>query len=303
MRQMVKNHINKCDKCARNKQTRHIKESMTITDTPDTSFQTISIGTVGPLKISNGYRYILTMQCELTKFVIAHPMETKDAKSIAQTLVEQLILKFGLFTKLKSDRGTEFTNELMKNICDLLKIDQIFSTPYHHESLGSLEKNHRKLGEYLLSFADDFEWDKWIPYYTFAYNSTPHVDNLYTPFELVFGKLPSLPSDLSSNETKHYNLEDYKNELQIRLRTALNKARKLIHILKTKRKTEYDKNINVSNFEVGDLVLVKLENRKKSQSPYKGPYIIKQRQGVNSVIEIKNNLKTFHNNLLKKFHV
>lgn len=65
MRKMVRDFINKCDKCLRNKQTKYIKEKMVITETPNTSFETIEIDTVGPLRISNGYRYILTLQCEL----------------------------------------------------------------------------------------------------------------------------------------------------------------------------------------------------------------------------------------------
>lgn len=72
------------------------------------------------------------MQCELTKYVIAHPIETKDARSIAKTLVEQFILKYGCFKILKSDRGTEFNNELLKEVCNLLNINQKFSAPPIH---------------------------------------------------------------------------------------------------------------------------------------------------------------------------
>ena len=78
---MVKKFVLYCDKCTKNKQTKHIKEPLTLTDTPNNSFEVISIDTVGPLRISNDYRYILTMQCELTKFVIAHPMATKGQRN------------------------------------------------------------------------------------------------------------------------------------------------------------------------------------------------------------------------------
>ena len=72
MRNMVRDYINKCDKCLRNKQTKNIKEEMMITATPNTSFEIIEIDTVGPLRLSNNYRYILAMQCELTKYVITY---------------------------------------------------------------------------------------------------------------------------------------------------------------------------------------------------------------------------------------
>ena len=179
------------------------------------------------------------MQCELTKYIIACPMETKEAKSIAKALVENVILIYGLFRILKSDRGTEFTNELMGEICKLLKIEQRFSTPYHHETLGTVERNHRVLNEYFLTFVEDDNWEQWIPYYTFAYNTAPHVDTGYSPFELIFGKLPSLPV-----YPKVYNFENYANELKTRLKYSLENARNMIEKIKNRRRLDSYKKIN-----------------------------------------------------------
>ena len=95
---------------------------MIISESPSTSFETIEIDTVVPLRISNGYRYIRRMQCELTKYVVAHPIETKSARGIAKTLVGQFILKYVCLKNLKSDRGTEFNNELLQ-VCNLLNIN------------------------------------------------------------------------------------------------------------------------------------------------------------------------------------
>lgn len=151
MSKMVKTYINNCELCALNKQVRNTKEELVITDTPSRSFEIISIDTVGPLKISNDFRYILTLQCELTKYVEAFPMENKEASTIAKTLVEKFILKYGTFKTLKSDKGTEFLNELMTQICKTLEIKHITSTPFHHETLGSIERNHRVLYVIILS--------------------------------------------------------------------------------------------------------------------------------------------------------
>lgn len=272
MYKTVKEYVRKCDLCQRNKQVRHTKEPLCVTDTPTQSCSTIVIDTVGPLRPSGNYRYILTMQCELTKYVIACPMYTKEAKSIAKALVENAILKYGLFKILKSDRGTEFTNELMKEICEMLKIEQKFSTPYHHETLGTIERNHRVLNEYFLSFVTDDNWEQWIPYYTFAYNITPHVDTNYSPFELIFGKIPSLPGDDVANHPQIYNLENYANEIKTRLRYSIQNARNIIEKVKQNRQLDSNKKTNSIEIEIGDLVLVKVENRRKNESPYIGPY-------------------------------
>lgn len=61
----------------------------------------------GRIKPSNNFRFMLIAQCELTKYIIAYPIIFKNASSIAEMLVEQVILKYGQFKMLKSDRGTE----------------------------------------------------------------------------------------------------------------------------------------------------------------------------------------------------
>lgn len=86
--------------------------------------------------------------------------------------------------------GTEYKNEIFDNVCKILSIDQKFATAYHPQSVGSLERNHRFLNEYLRHFISEErdDWDSWLPYYTFCYNTSPHTDHEFTPFELVFGK-------------------------------------------------------------------------------------------------------------------
>jgi len=85
MKTMVKKYINNCEQCNRVKIIKYVKEQYVETDTPDTAFETISIDLVGPLRPSFGYKYILTIQCELTKFVEAFPIETKEAYTVAKT--------------------------------------------------------------------------------------------------------------------------------------------------------------------------------------------------------------------------
>lgn len=139
-------------------------------------------------------------------------MENKEAVTIAKALVDNVILVYGSFKTIKSDLGTEFINQIFQNICKYLRINHITSTAFHHETLGSIERSHRVLNEYLLCFTDNnFEWYEWIKYFVFSYNITPNVDTGYTPFELIFGKLASIPSDITEPLLPIYNFEDYTN--------------------------------------------------------------------------------------------
>jgi len=68
-----------------------------------------------------------------------------------------------------------------------LKINKIQTTAYHPESNGALERSHRTLAEYLRHYVgeDQTDWDEWIPFAMFTYNTTPHTAIDYTLFELV----------------------------------------------------------------------------------------------------------------------
>lgn len=90
---------------------KHLKEHPIITDTLLTSFKTIKIDTTRLLRITNNSRCILMIQDVLTKYVDAHPIPSKVVKTIAETLVNQLITKYILFKLLKFDKGTLFKND------------------------------------------------------------------------------------------------------------------------------------------------------------------------------------------------
>ncbi|XP_020297641.1 uncharacterized protein LOC109862121 [Pseudomyrmex gracilis] len=63
------------------------------------------------------------------------------------------------------------------------------TTAYHPESNGALKRLHRTLAEYIRHYVnkDQTDWDDWVPYAMFAYNTTPHTATGFTPFELVYG--------------------------------------------------------------------------------------------------------------------
>jgi IS30 family transposase len=143
-----------------NKVGKHTKEPNMVTTTTPQPFDVISIDTVGPLpKTRNDNRYCITIQCDLTKYVVIIPVQNKEAPTIARALVENFILTYGKFLELKSDQGTEYNNDILKQIGKILKFKQNFATAYHPQTIGALERNHRCLNEYLRSFSNEHHDD------------------------------------------------------------------------------------------------------------------------------------------------
>jgi hypothetical protein len=75
----------------------------------------------------------------------------------------------------------------------MLKIKKIKSTAYHPQSNGALERTHRVLVEYLCCFIleDQSNWDKWLPYATFVFNTTPHATTGFTPMNYYLAENPT----------------------------------------------------------------------------------------------------------------
>lgn len=184
--------VKRCDKCQKQKHTSHYtKEPLSITSTANTAFEKIYLDIVGPLdRDNNNYAYILTIQCELSKYIDAYPLFTKSSNEVARNFVNNFILRYGVPKEIATDRGTEFLSQTMKEVCKLLHINQLQSTAYHHQSIGALENSHKHMGNYLRIQTENHTeaWSTWLPFWCFSYNTSVHTQTQFTPFELVFGK-------------------------------------------------------------------------------------------------------------------
>jgi transposase InsO family protein len=223
---------------------------MEITTTAESPFEKCCLDIVGPIpETQKGNRYILTFQDDLSKFTIAISIRKQDAETISREFVTHVILKYGIPDAVQTDQGANFLSEIFKNTCKMLRIKKIQSTAFHSESRGGLERSHRVLTEYLCHYVrdDQTNWDEWVPFATFVYNTTEHSATGYTPFELIFGRKLTLPSALKYNPDPQYNYDDYVTEMRSRLQTAHKVAREDLVTNKVKSKEHYDKKRRVSN--------------------------------------------------------
>ena len=73
-----------------------------------------------------------------------------------------------------------------------------------------MERSHIVLTEYLRQYTEMVEtWDEYLDLATFSYNTSVHEGTRYTPYEIVFGKLPRMPSYAPPTEGEQ--LPTYKN--------------------------------------------------------------------------------------------
>lgn len=304
MKRTITDFVKSCASCLSNKHFNPVRTNSTITTTPIKPFDVVSIDTVGPFPLSeNGNRYAITIQCDFTKYIIIIPIPDKSATTVAKAVVEKCILLYGPMSCIKTDQGTEF-KAVFHEICNLLDIRHICSTAYHPQTIGALERNHRCLNEYLRIFCNDInnDWDKWMPYYGFCYNTTPNLDHNFTPFELLFARKPNTFEHIITDVSPLYNHEAYDKEMKFRLQVAHANVLDAIQKIKNKRTIKANSDIQETEIKTDDIVYLKLENRSKLDKVNEGPYRVTKTSFSNAtIVDTNNKCLEVHKSRLIKF--
>ena len=150
----VQEYVKGCTQCQQNKvNTRPQKAplnpiTLAIGALP---FQTISMDFIVKLPELAGYNSILTItDHDCTKMLIAIPCrEMITAEGVAELFLRQIFPRFGMPSKIISDRDPRFVSKFMKELCRLMGITQNVSTAYHPRTDGQSERSNQWLEQYL----------------------------------------------------------------------------------------------------------------------------------------------------------
>ena len=233
-------------------------------------------------KSSRGNRYAVVFMDYLTKWPEVFPAADQSAPTIAKLLVERIISRHGVPKELLSDRGASFLSKLIAEICKVMGIKKVNTTAYHPQSDGLVERFNRTLLDMLSKTvkAGGKDWDVRLPYLLFAYRSTVQPSTGESPFFLLYGRDPQLPTDiaLSPPAVRHtMDLDDYKSTMLMAMSSAWKLAQENLQKAQKKQKCQHDKRARNTEFTVGDRVFVYMPAIRsgpayKLTRPYKGPY-------------------------------
>lgn len=301
----VKKFVNECEICEKTKFGVNTKVPLQITSTSECPFDHVFIDFVGPItpETDDGMKYIFTVTCDLTKYVVLVPTKDCSAVTTAECFVEKVILVHGTPSQVTSDNGTNFTSNTFKELNKKLKTDQITTTPYHPRS-NIIERVHRTMNAYLRAFTQQKpqNWHKMLSTAAFSINNTVHSTTGLTPHHLLYGYEMRMP-DMLLRKKPLYNYENYIDLLQSEMHDAWALAREKLHNRKVSNKIHYDKKLNPVKFSVGDLVLLKKETKKnKFEEVWIGPYIVESVPSEAYLVVSKNGKgKKTHCDKVKKY--
>lgn len=275
---------------------------MQISSLGELLFDHTYIDFVGPIQPSGGgHKYIFTTTCDLTKFLVAVPTFDCSALSAAESLLEHILLRYNVPSRLISDNASNFTSRVIKELSNLFTMKKIFTTPYHPQA-NIVERTHRTLNAYLRAFTikDRDSWHELLKYATFAYNNSVHSVTGFTPHELAHGFKIQIPSILTKPKVT-YNYDNYADMVRNNIARALELARDHLYNKKLQNKKYYDEKASDLDIRVENLILVKNQLKKhKFDDVYEGPF--KVIDTFDKYVEImRGNKQTkVHKNLIKR---
>ena len=229
-----------------------------------------------------GNQYAVVFMDYLTKWPEVYPTPDQSAATIANLLVREIVSRHGVPSELLSDRGQAFLSGLLKEVQQLLGYKKVNTSAYHPQTDGLVERFKRTLTAMLAKTVErgGRDWDQRLPFVLFAYRASQQQSTLESPFFLLYGRDPRLPTDAviyPEKARRCQDLKEYGAELASYMTEAWESARHCIQKAQKRQKAHYDKRARPPNFKVGERVFLfkpadKTGPLRKFARPYHGPF-------------------------------
>ncbi|GKE44797.1 putative reverse transcriptase domain-containing protein, partial [Tanacetum coccineum] len=315
MKADIATYVSKCLTCAKVK-AEHQKPSRLLQqlEIPVWKWERITMDFVSGLpRTPSGYDTIWVIVDRLTKSAHFLPMKKMDSmEKLTRLYLKEIVCRYGVPVSIISDRDSHFSSNFWRSLQKALGTNLDMSTAYRPQTDGQSEMTIQTLEDMLRACVIDFgsSWDHHLPLVEFSYNNSYHTSIKSAPYEALYGRKYRSPvcwskggdSQLTSPELIR---DTTKKIIQIKNRLLTARSR---------QKSYADRRLKSLEFEVGDMVLLKVspwkgvvhfEKHRKLSLRYIGPFKIIARVGpVAYTLDLLEDLKgihsTFHVSNLKK---
>lgn len=288
LRTDVRQYVASCATCQPRKTPPHpAKTELQQIPPPGSPFEVVGIDHLGPFpKSDDGNRYVIVATDYLTKWVEVEAVPDTSAVHLVTFVNKHLVLRHGTPRLIISDRGTSFMSRTFGCALRDYGIEHAAASPYHPQTNGLVERTNRSIGDILAAFVNKSHknWDMFIGTAAFALNTSQQEVTAKSPFELVYGRLPTLPQESSMGAAWTRRAREYEENFAERLSEARKLARLAILNKQSKLAERHNRDTSLPSFSPGDVVLLRRHLRRSQHSEkllprYCGPFKISRQLG------------------------
>ncbi|UYV67393.1 hypothetical protein LAZ67_5000448, partial [Cordylochernes scorpioides] len=298
MYRTVRRYVAHCSDCQRRKHQPQLPSGhLQPIPVPEVAFEKVGMDLLGRFPTSEGgNRWIIVCTDYLTKYAITKALPTSESMEVAKFFIEDVILKHGAPRELITDRGRNFTSSMISDLNNQCRITHRKTTAYHPQTNGLTERLNKTIADMLSMYVDvnHKDWDRILPFVTFAYNTAKQESTGFTPFFLVHGREAETPLDVLFPKLLPED-DDFIQTLGARAEEARKLAR--IHSMRSQgsNKHRYDAHHRNIIYQPGDLVWIFIPVRKVGYSEklmrrYFGPYKVTRK-----ISDVTYEVETFGN--------
>ena len=142
------------------------------------------------------FKYILYLVDMFSRLTVGVFISDKKPETVGEKIMEKWIAVFGRMDTLHSDRGGEFCCEELTNVAEYLGVKSSFTAADSPNQNGINERNHAicdRMIVKMLSQDSEMSAEVALTWALAAKNTLQNVSG-FSPFQIVFGQNPSLPS-------------------------------------------------------------------------------------------------------------
>jgi hypothetical protein len=189
---MIQNELRICLEC-QTKQGARMEEMLRISTQP-TMFDRWTIDITYMPSRSGGVSYLAVAREASSGYPEARALKHATANTMAKFIYEDIICRWGAFSELSVDGGPE-NKSVVEALAKYYGIHRIRASSYNSKAQGMIERGHRPLVVALAKLGGN--WVHNLPSVLWADRVTVRRPTGLAPAELVMGKQPVLPIELS----------------------------------------------------------------------------------------------------------
>lgn len=185
----VVSYVNSCVKCQKYKVEQKAQIGFMKSRVVNFPWEIVACDLMEFPRSKNGFEYLVIFEDLFTRYIICTPVRRKTAAAIINAIENVLCANHGTPGKFVSDNGKEFDNGRVKEYLQECGIE-FEKTPIHHAQADPVERVNRDVKTMIAMYVEDNhkEWDKHIPQFAFAYNTSWHSATGKTPAFLIHAR-------------------------------------------------------------------------------------------------------------------